>query len=306
MPKKLNFLGGQQNYDADNGQYLPELKGPNGETPNDFKSFKKPKNEFEKNNNKRLGKVDLADDIDDEIKKIEGDYSTSYLDDDEYIEEYKKVKEKLEKNKDNLSDEDYKSLTEHIDSILNSDKAKGGEKGLNKKLEKWQKDSPEGKVLDKNGKQVDFNKEEKPNQTLKEKWEDYIENAFSNENSSEEGIEKYNKLIEEIEQEMPFESEEEHKKWLDLAATWNGEPEWVDLTEKIIARKDGNKEKDLNAYTDELFKKAKVTTFTSKKYKNPQGEIVEIRRFGEGKNAIRYNETTKQVEQVWINGERVK
>ena len=30
MPKKKNFLGGMQNYNAKTGEYDPELKGPNG------------------------------------------------------------------------------------------------------------------------------------------------------------------------------------------------------------------------------------------------------------------------------------
>ena len=38
MPKKLNFLGGQQNYDPNTGEYMPDLKGPNGESPKQFKS----------------------------------------------------------------------------------------------------------------------------------------------------------------------------------------------------------------------------------------------------------------------------
>lgn len=57
MPKKLNFLGGMQNYNAQTGEYEPALKGPNGESPSGFKSFKKPKSEFETANEKRLGKV---------------------------------------------------------------------------------------------------------------------------------------------------------------------------------------------------------------------------------------------------------
>jgi len=65
------------------------------------------------------------------------------------------------------------------------------------------------------------------------------------------------------------------------------------------------KPKSLNDFTDELFEKVGVKTFNSKKYKNKEGEIVEIRRFGEGQNAIRYNETKDIVEQVWYNGEKI-
>lgn len=57
MPKKKNFLGGQQNYNPNNGQYEPALKGPNGESPSGFSSFKKEKDEsFDAINEKRMGK----------------------------------------------------------------------------------------------------------------------------------------------------------------------------------------------------------------------------------------------------------
>lgn len=55
MPKKKNFLGGMQNYDPNNGQYEPALKGPNGESPSQFSSFKKEKDEsFDAINKKRM------------------------------------------------------------------------------------------------------------------------------------------------------------------------------------------------------------------------------------------------------------
>ena len=59
MPKKLNFLGGQQNYDPKNGEYLPDLTNKDGESVKNFKSFKKSdeeKNAFNEYNNKRMGK----------------------------------------------------------------------------------------------------------------------------------------------------------------------------------------------------------------------------------------------------------
>ena len=57
MPKKKNFLGGMQNYNAQTGEYEPSLVGKNGEKPSSFKSFKKQDSEFTKANNKRLGKL---------------------------------------------------------------------------------------------------------------------------------------------------------------------------------------------------------------------------------------------------------
>lgn len=66
MPKKKNFLGGMQNYNAQNGEYEPALKGPNGESPSSFKSFKKSdgekKEDFNSVNNKRIGKPNTEND----------------------------------------------------------------------------------------------------------------------------------------------------------------------------------------------------------------------------------------------------
>ena len=66
MPKKKNFLGGMQNYNPNTGEYEPALKGPNGESPSGFKSFKKAesgKSAFNEYNDKRTGKssVDSAE-----------------------------------------------------------------------------------------------------------------------------------------------------------------------------------------------------------------------------------------------------
>lgn len=220
MPKKLNFLGGQQNYDADNGQYLPELKGPNGETSSGFKSFEKPKNEFEKTNEKRLGKVKSEKqdfDKQKEDKQKEIDYT------DEEISEELADMEWAITGKETVGD-----YAKHVAEIM----------GISKE------------------KVFAVMKKDNPNIT-------------------------------------------EDMKMSKIAGFDDD-----DLDE--VEEKPTEKEKTLDDYTDELLKKTKLTTFNSKKYKNQQGEIVEIRRFGEGKNAIRYNETTKQIEQVWINGERVK
>lgn len=57
MPKKRNFLGGMQNYNAQTGEYEPALKGPNGESPSGFKSFKKAEDKdesFDTINKKRM------------------------------------------------------------------------------------------------------------------------------------------------------------------------------------------------------------------------------------------------------------
>lgn len=57
MPKKKNFLGGMQNYNPNTGEYEPALKGPNGESPSGFKSFKKTEDKdesFDTVNKKRI------------------------------------------------------------------------------------------------------------------------------------------------------------------------------------------------------------------------------------------------------------
>ena len=70
-------------------------------------------------------------------------------------------------------------------------------------------------------------------ESTRSKWNRYFKHIGD---GNPRTIDKYNKLIQEIESELPFENEEEHKKWLDLGATWNGEAEWPKLTEEIIGR----------------------------------------------------------------------
>lgn len=68
-------------------------------------------------------------------------------------------------------------------------------------------------------------------ETTRSKWNRYLKNGFS---GNPRTTDKYNRLIEEIESELPFESEEQHQKWLDLGSTWSGEDEWPSLTEKLL------------------------------------------------------------------------
>lgn len=75
MPKKRNFLGGMQNYNPNTGEYEPALKGPNGESPSGFKSFKKAEDKdesFDTVNEKRMGKVDNTN------AEIFNDYKEEY------------------------------------------------------------------------------------------------------------------------------------------------------------------------------------------------------------------------------------
>ena len=182
MPKKKNFLGGMQNYNPDNGEYEPALKGPNGESPSGFKSFKKKEDKdesFDTINEKRMGKSnntnakifddykeeytkaykengekglkdavlksgytteqykyaleqlkngtndetadEFVDRFEDRLTELEGDVSTSAIDDEEYVDGYKALKDELEQNKDKLDAETYKHYKDTIDRVLGKD-----------------------------------------------------------------------------------------------------------------------------------------------------------------------------------------
>jgi len=74
MPKKKNFMGAMQNYNAQNGEYEPALKGPNGESPSSFKSFKKSdeKKTFSPNNlPKKNQTVRIAKEFGDNTREFE-------------------------------------------------------------------------------------------------------------------------------------------------------------------------------------------------------------------------------------------
>lgn len=153
MPKKRNFLGGMQNYNAQTGEYEPALKGPNGESPSGFKSFKKQEEKdesFDTVNKKRMGidkkiseweeenpegKVlkgksvkeieenaendftseDYVDDFYDRVSDLQKEVNTSGIDDDEYDAEINKLKEELETKKDSMSEDDYNKTKEMLD-----------------------------------------------------------------------------------------------------------------------------------------------------------------------------------------------
>ena len=69
------------------------------------------------------------------------------------------------------------------------------------------------------------------NRTTKERFDDYINFGFKGDD-----IDYYNQEFADIESQLMFENDEERKKWGDMASTWMGEPEWIDLTNKIISR----------------------------------------------------------------------
>lgn len=70
---------------------------------------------------------------------------------------------------------------------------------------------------------------EKLTPTLREQWDDYFKNSFNGDDPH-----YYNGLIAEIEAQLPFENEEQHKKWLELGSAWRGEPEWPQMTNDLV------------------------------------------------------------------------
>lgn len=72
-----------------------------------------------------------------------------------------------------------------------------------------------------------------PKETTRSKWNRYFKHIGD---GNPRTVDKYNRLIEEIESELPFENEDEHKKWLDLGSTWTGGSEWPQLTESLLGR----------------------------------------------------------------------
>ena len=358
MPKKLNFLGGMQNYNPENGEYEPALQGPNGESPSNFKSFKKPKSEFEKAVDKKLGKKSQEDKDyvvseynsnvkvkkemfdkwqdevgwEDDAEKIynfvqKGGYSKDELNslkkyleeanyhesakliDDAWWEDYKKPEEKKEENIEfKLDKKKYPDVTQSAYGYIYNVNGKSitdlaGEK---KKLGYSLSTKDSGFTVAVGGEEVFFKDFDSAYKYAK--GEDK-EPKFEKPQGFDSDQEEFDYNYDAAKKLNNYEQAEKLKGM--LAKNYGENSNAVKGVQKALdemkANFDkGNKEKTLDDYTDELFKKTKLKTFTSKKYKNPQGEIVEIRRFGEGKDAIRYNETKKEVEQVWIDGERVK
>lgn len=72
-------------------------------------------------------------------------------------------------------------------------------------------------------------------ESTRSKWNRYFKHIGD---GNPRTVDKYNRLIEEIESELPFENEQEHQKWLDLGATWTGEEEWPNITNKALDRID--------------------------------------------------------------------
>lgn len=323
MPKKKNFLGGMQNYNPNNGEYEPALKGPNGESPSGFKSFKKPKSEFDKAIDKKLGKKT------EKPTELQKWHSSK-----EYVDKHNALAKKHNEGK--ITEEEmFEGIKKLDEEFENKGKSKEPFK-LDKEKYPDVEETPYGFIYNVNGKSItdlaaqkkkmgyslftkdsgfsvavggdelyfkDFDSaykyakgEDKETKAKKPEGFDTDQEEFDYNYNAAKSLNNYEKA--------------EKLKSL-LIKNYGEESNAVKGVQKALDEMKesfdkGAKEKSLDDYTDELFKKTKLKTFTSKKYKNPQGEIIEIRRFGEGQDAIRYNETKKEVEQVWIGGERVK
>lgn len=82
--------------------------------------------------------------------------------------------------------------------------------------------------------------------TLRERWNAYFNKGMG----SGSNVDFWNNEIAEIEKGLPFENEEEHKKWIDLGSTYMGGPEYPALTEKILDRLDNFDFNNLDLYED--------------------------------------------------------
>lgn len=92
-------------------------------------------------------------------------------------------------------------------------------------------------------------------ETTRSKWNRYFNHIGD---GNPRTIDKYNRLIGEIESELPFADQKEHDEWSNQAATWNGDPKWINLTEELLTRAEATPidydENQINA----ILKKAKA------------------------------------------------
>ena len=88
--------------------------------------------------------------------------------------------------------------------------------------------------------------------SLRERWNKYFKYGMRGTN-----VDKWNKELEDIENELQFNDDEEHDKWLQMSDIWKGESEWPDMTSEIISRgEDGYKGSDRAAeLADAYFKR---------------------------------------------------
>ena len=258
-----------QNYNAQTGEYEPALKGPNGESPSGFKSFKKQEEKdesFDTVNKKRMGKVksekqdfnkqEEIDYTDEEIseeladmewtitgKETAGDYAKHIaekmgISKDKVFAVMKKenpnITEDMKMSKIAGFDDDEDEDDEDEDSIWNAfESGKITEEERNKMLSERS-----GKIANESFDQINAKRMGKERAkpfkmpgTLRQRYNEYLKNGFSGKD-----IDKWNEEIEFIESKLPFKDEQEHQKWLDMASNWKGEPEWINMTNELIDR----------------------------------------------------------------------
>lgn len=81
-----------------------------------------------------------------------------------------------------------------------------------------------------------LNKVYPENRTLRDRWNNYLDNGFLGDN-----VDYWNNEAVEIEKQLPFKDQPEHDKWLNMGATWMGEPEWLNMTDELLKRYEGGK-----------------------------------------------------------------
>ncbi len=97
--------------------------------------------------------------------------------------------------------------------------------------------SNRAKEIDFYGKKFDKMNLENQNLPLRDRWNRYINEGIG----SGENIDYWNNEIMDIEKQLPFKDQPEHDKWLNMGATWMGEPEWLNMTDELLKRYEGGK-----------------------------------------------------------------
>lgn len=136
--------------------------------------------------------------------------------------------------------EQFKNPQDLAGQLIHLPESKVTQKDLNNEVRSMFKNRKEGlDYIDKNfandekGKQNAMARLDKVYPSTRAKWDKYFRHIGD---GNPRTIDKYNRLLGEIESELPFENQKEHDKWLDLGSTWTGEEEWPNMTEEIIGR----------------------------------------------------------------------
>lgn len=71
--------------------------------------------------------------------------------------------------------------------------------------------------------------------STRQKWNNYFKHMGDGNPNT---IDKYNKLLGEIESELPFKNDVEHDQWSQMLEVYKGEPEFDNMMEEILKRTD--------------------------------------------------------------------